>query len=103
MPAMNEEIFGPVIALITAKNEDQAIQIANDSNYGLAAAVFTQNIARGEDIAANKLHAGTCYVNELVSSDPRLPFGGIKNSGFGRELGEAGIHEFMNLKTVCVK
>ncbi len=103
MAAMKEEIFGPVIALINAKDEDDAIHIANDSEYGLAAAVFTENIQRGEEIAANKIHAGTCAVNDLVSSDPRLPFGGIKNSGFGRELGEEGIREFTNVKTVYIK
>lgn len=103
MPAMKEEIFGPVIALIHAKDEADAIRLANDTEYGLAAAVFTQDIAHGEAIAANQLQAGTCSVNELVSSDPRLPFGGINHSGFGRELGEAGIREFTNIKVVCVK
>lgn len=103
MPAMREEIFGPVIALINAKDEADAIRIANDSEYGLAAAVFTKDIARGEEIAANQIHAGSCFVNDMVSSDPRLPFGGINHSGFGRELGEAGIREFTNIKTICVK
>jgi succinate-semialdehyde dehydrogenase / glutarate-semialdehyde dehydrogenase len=103
MPARTEEIFGPVIALINAKNENDAIRIANDSEYGLSAAVFTQNIARGEAIAANEIQAGSCFVNDLVSSDPRLPFGGINHSGFGRELGEAGIREFTNIKTICIK
>ncbi len=103
MPVMREEIFGPVIALISAKDEQDAIRIANDSEYGLSAAIFTQNIERGEAIAANHIHAGSCFVNDLVSSDPRLPFGGINHSGFGRELGEAGIREFVNIKTVCVK
>ena len=103
MPARTEEIFGPVIALINAKNEHDAIRIANDSEYGLSAAVFTQNIARGEEIAANEIQAGSCFVNDLVSSDPRLPFGGINHSGFGRELGEAGIREFTNIKTICIK
>lgn len=103
MPAMREEIFGPVIALITAKDEQDAIRIANDTEYGLSAAVFTQNLERGEAIAAHHIHAGSCFVNDLVSSDPRLPFGGVNHSGFGRELGEAGIREFVNIKTVCVK
>ncbi|MBS0349923.1 MAG: NAD-dependent succinate-semialdehyde dehydrogenase [Proteobacteria bacterium] len=103
MPAMREEIFGPVLALITAKDQEQAINIANDTDYGLSAAVFTQDIAQGEDIAANRIHAGCCYVNDLVASDPRLPFGGIKHSGIGRELGVAGIHEFTNVKTICIK
>lgn len=103
MPAMDEEIFGPVIALIKVKDEIEAIDIANDSQFGLAAAVFTQNIKRGEDIAANKIRAGTCYVNQLVASDPRLPFGGIKFSGIGRELAEEGIREFVNIKTIGIK
>ncbi len=103
MPAMQEEIFGPVVALINAKDEEDAINIANNSEYGLAAAVFTQDLARGEEIAANRIHAGSCFVNDRVSSDPRLPFGGINHSGFGRELGELGIREFTNAKTICIK
>ncbi len=103
MTAMREEIFGPVIALISAQDEQDAINIANDSEFGLSAAVFTQNLARGEAIATHQIHAGSCFVNDLVSSDPRLPFGGIKHSGFGRELGEAGLREFVNIKTICVK
>lgn len=102
MPAYDDEIFGPVIALIAAKDEQDAIRIANDSSYGLGAAVFTNNIERGEEIA-RQLEAGVCCVNTLVASDPRLPFGGIKSSGFGRELSEAGIREFTNVKTICVK
>ncbi len=102
MPAMREEIFGPVIALITAYDEADAIRIANDSEYGLSAAIFTRDIARGEAIAANQINAGSCFVNDLVSSDPRLPFGGVNHSGFGRELGEAGIREFTNIKTICI-
>ncbi len=101
MPAYEQEIFGPVIVLITAKDEQDAIRIANQSNYGLGAAVFTKDVARGEKIA-QQLEAGTCCVNTLVASDPRLPFGGIKCSGFGRELGAQGIHEFTNIKTICV-
>ncbi len=103
MPAMKEEIFGPVIALIGAKDEADAIRIANTSEYGLSAAIFTQDIARGEQIAAHKIQAGSCFVNDLVTSDPRLPFGGINYSGFGRELGEYGIREFTNVKTICIK
>lgn len=102
MPAYDQEIFGPVITFIPAKNEDEAIEIAKDTSYGLGAAVFTKDLARGEDIAVNKLRAGTCVVNTLVKSDPRLPFGGIKNSGFGRELSSEGLHEFLNIKTICV-
>jgi succinate-semialdehyde dehydrogenase/glutarate-semialdehyde dehydrogenase len=103
MTVMREEIFGPVIALISAKDEQEAIRIANQSEYGLSAAVFTRDIPRGEAIAANQINVGCCFVNDLVSSDPRLPFGGINISGFGRELGEAGIREFTNVKTICIK
>ena len=79
-PAFDEEIFGPVIALIRAKNEVEAIEMANHSKFGLGAAVFTKDITRGETIASKKLQAGTCAVNTFVKSDPRLPFGGIKQS-----------------------
>ncbi len=103
MPAYDEELFGPVAAVITAKNEKDAIRIANDSIYGLGAAVFTRDSKRGEAIAANELLAGSCFVNKQVQSDPRLPFGGIKGSGYGRELGEFGIREFVNSKTVYLK
>ena len=102
MPAYDEEVFGPVAAIITAKSEEDAIRIANDTLYGLGAAVFTRDRGRGEQIAAEKLHAGNCFVNAFVKSDPRLPFGGIKESGYGRELSKLGIHEFVNIKTVYV-
>ncbi|MDT3401865.1 NAD-dependent succinate-semialdehyde dehydrogenase [Mucilaginibacter terrae] len=103
MPAHDDELFGPVAAIIIAKDEADAINIANDSVFGLGGAVFTQDVARGEHIAASQLEAGSCFVNSLVKSDPRLPFGGIKQSGYGRELGMFGIHEFVNIKTVYVK
>jgi len=103
MPAYDEELFGPVAALIRAKDEDEAIEIANDSIFGLGAAVFTRDIERGENIAKEKLNAGCCFVNAFVKSDPRLPFGGIKDSGYGRELSSFGIREFVNIKTVYVK
>ncbi len=103
MPAYDEEMFGPVAAIIPVKDEDEAVKIANDSVFGLGAAVFTENIARGEEIAANKLEAGCCFVNSFVKSDPRLPFGGIKESGYGRELSHYGIKEFVNIKTVFIK
>lgn len=102
MPAYDDEIFGPVIAFIPAKDEQDAIRIANDSSYGLGAAVFTENLARGEKVA-QQLEAGTCCVNTLVATDPRLPFGGIKSSGFGRELDTEGMREFTNVKTICIK
>jgi len=103
MPAYDEELFGPVAAVIVAKNEEEAIAIANDSEFGLGAAVFTKDIARGERIAATKLQAGACFVNSSVKSDPSLPFGGIKHSGYGRELGVYGFKELVNVKTVYVK
>ncbi|MDB5025971.1 MAG: NAD-dependent succinate-semialdehyde dehydrogenase [Mucilaginibacter sp.] len=102
MPAYEEELFGPVAAIITAKDEADAIRIANDSSFGLGAAVFTRDKDKGEKIAANQLQSGSCFVNAMVKSDPRLPFGGIKQSGYGRELGLFGIHEFVNIKTVFV-
>lgn len=103
MPAYHEEIFGPVISVISAANEEEAIKIANDTPYGLGAAIFTRDIQKGEKIAAEKIQAGTCVVNTLVASDPRLPFGGIKGSGYGRELSAEGIRSFVNTKTICIK
>ncbi len=102
MPAYDEELFGPVAAIIRAFDETDAVRIANDSVFGLGAAVFTKDAARGERVA-RELEAGCTFVNTLVASDPRLPFGGIKESGYGRELGTYGIREFMNVKTVYVK
>ncbi|HCU23699.1 MAG TPA: succinate-semialdehyde dehydrogenase, partial [Deltaproteobacteria bacterium] len=86
MPAYDEEIFGPVAAIIPVKDEEAAIAVANDTSFGLGAAVFTRDLARGEKIAKERIEAGSCFVNALVKSDPRLPFGGIKESGYGREL-----------------
>ena len=103
MPAFDEELFGPVAAIISAKNEQNAIALANNSVFGLGAAVFTKDIERGERIAKYELEAGNCFVNDFVKSDPRLPFGGIKQSGYGRELSDFGIREFVNMKTVYVK
>lgn len=101
--AFDEELFGPVAALVKAKDENEAIEFANKSIFGLGAAVFTKDIKRGELIAKEKLNAGCCFVNDFVKSDPRLPFGGIKESGYGRELSPFGIKEFVNIKTVYVK
>lgn len=103
MPAYEEEVFGPVAAVIPVKNEKEAVRAANDSSFGLGAAVFTRDIERGEHIAANYLEAGNCFVNAFVKSDPRLPFGGIKESGYGRELSHYGIKEFVNIKTVYIQ
>lgn len=102
MPAYDEELFGPVASIIPVADEAEAIRVANDSIFGLGAAVFTQNVARGEAIARDQLEAGACFVNSFVKSDPRLPFGGIKESGYGRELAAFGIREFVNIKTVYV-
>ena len=102
MPAYEEEMFGPVAAVIRAQDEEAAIRIANDTSFGLGAAIFTRDIERGEQIARDRLEAGSCFVNALVKSDPRLPFGGIKESGYGRELSDLGIREFVNVKTVWV-
>ncbi len=103
MPAYDEELFGPVASVIRVKDEQEAIKVANDTEFGLGAAVFTRDLKNGEHIAEKLLDAGCCFVNDFVKSDPRLPFGGIKTSGFGRELSTHGIKEFMNVKTVVVK
>lgn len=102
MPAYGEELFGPVAAIASVAGEEEAIRLANDSSFGLGAAVFTSDIERGTEIATKRLHAGSCFVNGFVRSDPRLPFGGIKESGYGRELGSFGFYEFVNIKTVWV-
>jgi succinate-semialdehyde dehydrogenase/glutarate-semialdehyde dehydrogenase len=103
MPAFDEEIFGPVAAVIRARDEREAIALANDSFFGLGAAVFTRDVEKGERIAREELKAGCSFVNAYVKSDPRLPFGGVEQSGYGRELGIFGIREFVNIKTVYVK
>ncbi len=102
MPAYEEELFGPVAAILPAKNDRDAIRIANDSPFGLGAAVFTADESAGRRIATHELAAGNCFVNAFVRSDPRLPFGGVKESGYGRELGSYGFYEFVNVKTVWV-
>ncbi|MEM7482320.1 MAG: NAD-dependent succinate-semialdehyde dehydrogenase [Acidobacteriota bacterium] len=103
MAAYEEELFGPVAAIIPVSDEEEAIRVANDSDFGLGAAVFTADTERGERIATERLEAGCCFVNDFVKSDPRLPFGGIKQSGYGRELARFGIREFVNTKTVYVR
>ena len=102
MPAYHEEIFGPAAALITVASEDEAVEVANDTQFGLGAAVFSRDIERAERLAAERIEAGCCFVNAFVASDPRLPFGGVKTSGYGRELSDLGIREFVNQKTVVV-
>lgn len=98
----NEEVFGPVLAVISARDTAEAMQLANQTPFGLAGAVFTRDLAQGEALARDGIEAGCVAVNMLVSSDPRLPFGGVKESGYGRELGQAGLFEFANLKTVTL-
>ena len=102
MPAFDDEIFGPVVSLILAKDTDEAIAMANDSNFGLGAAIFSKDIKSAQRIAAEQIEAGAVAINDFVRSDPRLPFGGVKQSGFGRELSHEGILEFVNVKTVVV-
>ncbi|MBN1949002.1 MAG: NAD-dependent succinate-semialdehyde dehydrogenase [Candidatus Cloacimonetes bacterium] len=102
-PAYEEELFGPVAVFITARDEADAIRIANDTSFGLGAAIFSRNLHQAEFLAATELEAGCCFVNSFVKSDPRLPFGGIRQSGYGRELSACGIREFVNIKTVYVK
>ena len=102
MAAFDEETFGPLAALTRAGDEDEAVALANRSRYGLGASVWTRDPARGEALAA-RLEAGSVFVNGAVKSDPRLPFGGVKRSGWGRELSVEGLREFVNVKTVWVR
>ena len=103
MSAFDDELFGPVAVIISAKDQAHAIDLANKTNYGLGAAIFTADLDKGEKIAIKELEAGSCFVNDFVKSDPRLPFGGIKESGYGRELSEFGILEFVNIKSVVIQ
>lgn len=102
MVAFDEELFGPVAAIVEAENEQDAIRLANQSQFGLGAAVFTKDLAKAERIAREELDAGSCFGNALVRSDPRLPFGGVKDSGYGRELAGFGLREFTNVKTIWI-
>jgi len=102
VPAYGEELFGPVAAVIEAADEEEAIRIANDTSYGLGGAVFTNDTQRGQEIAARRIDSGNVFVNAFVKSDPRVPFGGVKDSGHGRELSWFGIQEYVNIKTVWV-
>ena len=101
MPAWDEELFGPVASILRVADEAEAVRVANATRFGLGASVWTSDAHRGERLA-KRIQAGACFVNSLVKSDVRLPFGGTKASGFGRELAEHGIHEFTNIKTVYV-
>jgi succinate-semialdehyde dehydrogenase/glutarate-semialdehyde dehydrogenase len=101
MPAFDEETFGPMAAVIVAKDESEAIQLANESRYGLAGSIWTRDIEKGIALA-KQMETGAVFINSLVKSDPRMPFGGIKKSGYGRELGRHGILEFVNIKSIAV-
>ena len=103
MVAFDEELFGPVASIILAKNEQEALALANNTRFGLGASVFTSDIEKGRQIAERELEVGTCFVNDFVRSDPRLPFGGVKESGYGNELSSFGILEFVNIKTISIR
>lgn len=99
--AFNEETFGPVAAVVRVKDEAAAIAAANDTEFGLAATLWTTDEAKARELV-HEIEAGAVFVNSVVASDPRLPFGGIKSSGYGRELGVYGMREFLNIKTVSI-
>ena len=103
MPAYYQELFGPVAVLFRVKSEEEAIRIANDTVFGLGAGIFTADLNKGKQLAEKGLEAGCVFVNDFVKSDPRLPFGGIRESGYGRELSVVGIREFVNIKTIVIK
>ncbi len=103
MPAYHEELFGPVAVLYRFKSEEEAVRIANDTVFGLGAGIFTADRNKGRTLAEKGLEAGCVFINDFVKSDPRLPFGGIKESGYGRELSALGIREFVNIKSIVVK
>ncbi|MCE9545716.1 MAG: aldehyde dehydrogenase family protein, partial [Planctomycetia bacterium] len=102
MAAFDEETFGPVAPIIVARDADEAIALANLSPYGLGASIWTRDVPLAESLA-QQIEAGCVFINEAVKSDPRLPFGGVKRSGYGRELSEIGMQEFTNIKTVWVR
>lgn len=102
MPVFREETFGPVAALIRARDTEHALELANDSDFGLGGNLWTRDLARGQELAA-RIESGAVFINGMTASDPRLPFGGIKRSGYGRELSSFGIREFVNIQTVVVR
>ncbi|NBX03612.1 MAG: NAD-dependent succinate-semialdehyde dehydrogenase [Alphaproteobacteria bacterium] len=102
IPAYTEEMFGPVAVIIPARDDAHALEIANDTEFGLGGAVFSTDLERAETIARDHVESGLCFVNMMVRSDPRFPFGGVKTSGYGRELSAFGLHEFVNIKTIIV-
>ena len=102
MKVLQEEVFGPIAPIIVVDSEDEAIRIANATEYGLGASIWSRDLARAERVAG-RIEAGFVAINDMVKSDPRLPFGGVKRSGIGRELSHYGLKEFVNIKTVVVK
>jgi len=102
-PAYEDELFGPVASIFKVSDEDEAIALANDTSFGLGGAIFTADIDKAMDIARTKIDTGNMAINGFVKSNPHLPFGGTKNSGYGRELSYHGIHEFVNAKTVTME
>jgi succinate-semialdehyde dehydrogenase/glutarate-semialdehyde dehydrogenase len=101
MPVYNEETFGPVAAVIRVRDAEEALRVANDSDFGLGSSIWTKDVERGQ-LLAERVEAGLVFINGMVASDARLPFGGVKRSGYGRELSEAGIKEFTNTQTVWI-
>ncbi len=101
-PARQEELFGPVASIFHAGDMKEAVRIANDSRFGLGASAWT-NVARERELFIEQIEAGLAFVNSMVASDPRLPFGGVKQSGYGRELSHHGLREFLNIKTVSIR
>ena len=102
MPLFDEEVFGPVASVMVVKNEEEAIELSNKSDFGLGVSLFTNDLEKAEKLA-HEFDDGAVFINALVKSDPRLPFGGTKHSGYGRELSIAGIREFVNIKTVYIE
>jgi succinate-semialdehyde dehydrogenase/glutarate-semialdehyde dehydrogenase len=101
MRMFDEEVFGPAAAVVRAEDREDALRLANASSFGLGSSVWTRDVAAAESFAA-RVEAGAVFVNGMVASDPRLPFGGVKKSGYGRELSTFGIHEFVNIQTVWI-